>query len=101
MQAALPQLLFQTCHKYCVDTDQFTAEGPAEQQCIKNCQDKTYASFDIFEGMRKRKEPTGIVIDKAAYIGMETEHAFDTTGDYKRAGQKTMDLQGVGYFVKF
>ena len=37
MQASLPQLLFQRCHLNCVDSDNFAAETPAEQACIKNC----------------------------------------------------------------
>lgn len=41
-----------------------------------------YQSFELYMGVRYRKEMKAPVnVDKAAYIGMETEHANDTTGD--------------------
>ena len=40
-QHALPGLLFEECHRNCVD---FNLGAPNEQEakCIKNCQAKTY-----------------------------------------------------------
>lgn len=82
MQACLPQLLFRQCHLNCVDSETFAAETPAEQQCIKNCQDKTYQSFELYMGIQKRKLALQRqYIDKSAYIGMEVEHSNDTSGD--------------------
>lgn len=82
MQACLPQLLFRRCHLNCVDSETFAAESPAEQACIKNCQDKTYQSFELYMGITRRKAAaTRIPIDKSAYIGMEIEHSNDTSGD--------------------
>jgi len=86
MQATLPGLLFRRCHLNCVDSDNFSAESPAEQTCIKNCQDKVYQSFDLYMGIRTRKEAAArVAIDKAAFIGMETEHSNDTSGSIKEA----------------
>ena len=82
MQACLPQILFRRCHINCVDSETFSAESPAEQTCIKNCQDKVYQSFELYMGIQYRKAMQAPHnIDKAAYIGMETEHSNDTTGD--------------------
>ena len=100
MQAALPGLLFRRCHLNCVDSDTFSAESEAEKSCITNCQDKVYASFDIYMGIRGRKEALARNnIDKAAFIGMETEHSFDTSGTIDAAGQKTINLDSIKYFV--
>ena len=99
MQAALPSLLFRRCHINCVDSDNFSAESPAEISCIKNCQDKVYQSFDLYMGVSMRKEAHArIAIDKAAYIGMETEHSNDTTGEIKTPNQKLIDINGVKQF---
>ena len=81
MQACLPQLLFRRCHLNCVDSENFSAESPAELSCIKNCQDKTYQSFDLYMGVTTRKAAEARpYVDKSAYIGMEIEHSNDTSG---------------------
>ena len=101
MQATLPQLLFRRCHLNCVDSDQFSAETPAEQSCIKNCQDKVYQSFDLYMGITMRKEAQArINIDKSAYIGMEVEHSNDTAGEIGEANHKTIDVAGVRHFTR-
>ena len=79
MQACLPPLLFRRCHLNCVDSDTFSAESAAEQACIKNCQDKTYQSFELYMGITRRQEERArLNIDKSSYIGMEIEHSNDT-----------------------
>ena len=99
MQAALPSLLFRRCHLNCVDSDSFSAETPAEQSCIKNCQDKTYASFDLYMAIRTRKEAAArIAVDKAAYIGMEVEHSNDTSGRITTQNHKTIDVDSIKRF---
>ena len=99
MQAALPSLLFRRCHLNCVDSDQFTAESPSELSCIKNCQDKVYQSFELYMGIQYRKAMQAPHnIDKAAYIGMETEHSNDTTGDADMVNQITMNTVGIQQF---
>ena len=96
MQQCLPQLLFRQCHLNCVDSDNFSAETPAEQSCIRNCQDKVYASFELYMGIRKRKEAQAPVpVDKSAYIGMEVEHSNDTSGVIRYPNHKTIDVRSV------
>lgn len=86
----------------CVDSETFAAETPAEQTCIKNCQDKVYASFELYMGVRKYKEASAsTVIDRSAYTGMEVEHSNDTSGSIRTQNQKTMDVQGIERFTKF
>ena len=52
-------------------------------------------------GIRQRKEAQSRSdIDKAAYIGMETEHSADTSGGNKEAYQKTINVASVNYFTE-
>lgn len=96
MQASLPTLLFRRCHLNCVDSDNFSAESPAEMTCIKNCQDKVYQSFELYMGIRARKEAAAPVsIDKSSYTGMEVEHSNDTSGQIKTENHKTINLAFV------
>ena len=47
-------------------------------------------------GIRYRKEKNApLNVDKSAYIGMETEHSNDTTGDADHLNQVTMNLVSV------
>lgn len=102
MQATLPSLLFRRCHLNCVDSDNFSAETPAEQSCIKNCQDKVYQSFDLYMAIRTRKEAQArIAVDKAGYIGMEVEHSNDTAGDITTENHKTIDVGGIKRFSQY
>ena len=99
MQASLPQLLFRRCHLNCVDSDNFSAENPAEIACIKNCQDKVYQSFDIYMGIRVRKEAQATMpIDKSGYIGMEVEHSNDTSGEVRYQNHKSIHLRDIKQF---
>ena len=41
-QHALPKLLFEECHKNCVEFDLGAPQNDTEVKCIKNCQEKTY-----------------------------------------------------------
>lgn len=93
MQNALPSLLFQRCHLNCVDSETFAAETPAEISCIKNCQDKVYRSFELYMAITTRKEAMAPPqIDKAAYIGMETEHSNDTSGAIYTQNHQTINV---------
>ena len=99
MQACLPQLLFRRCHLNCVDSETFAAESPAELACIKNCQDKTYQSFDLYMGITTRKAAEAKpFIDKSAFIGMEVEHSNDTSGDVPAELQKIRPNEGLKNF---
>ena len=101
MQACLPQLLFRRCHLNCVDSENFSAESPAELSCIKNCQDKTYQSFDLYMGVTTRKAAEARpYVDKSAYIGMEIEHSNDTSGDVSAYYQKRAPNVGIDQFKK-
>jgi hypothetical protein len=96
MQATLPGLLFRRCHLNCVDSDSFSAETAPEQACIRNCQDKVYSSFELYMGIRFRKETLATIpIDKSAYIEMEIEHSNDTSGKIIMPNQKTIDINSI------
>ena len=47
-QHALPKILFEECHKNCVEVEFMTPKDRTELQCIKNCQQKTYQAFDMY-----------------------------------------------------
>ena len=99
MQACLPQILFRRCHINCVDSETFSAESPAEQTCIKNCQDKVYQSFELYLGVTTRKAAEAKpYIDKSAFIGMEIEHSNDTSGEVSSYYQKTAPNVGIEEF---
>ena len=101
MQASLPQLLFRRCHLNCVDSEQFSAESPAEQACIRNCQDKVYASFELYMGVNQRKDQVAAMhIDKSAYTGMEVEHSNDTSGRVYAPNHKTMNITTINNFSR-
>ena len=40
--AALPGLLFEECHKNCVEVDFQAPTSDSEKACVTNCQEKTY-----------------------------------------------------------
>lgn len=54
MQHSLPQLLFRQCNANCLDTDMFSAEKQGEILCMRNCQDKTYAAFNMYMNLRTK-----------------------------------------------
>ena len=77
----MPKVLFEECHKNCVDFDFAAAKDEYEVKCISNCQAKTYQAFEMqmrvafnFEKQRKVRE----YVDLSKYTGMEVEHANNT-----------------------
>ena len=81
MGFALPHVLFTECHKNCVDLEFNVAETHEQKTCIANCQDKTYAAFDLYMEINKRfaaRKSTRDFIDIAKYTEMEIEHGHDT-----------------------
>lgn len=84
----------------CVDSDNFSAESAPEIACIKNCQDKVYQSFQLYMGIRTRKEAMARTnIDKSAYIGMESEHSNDTGNEIIGSNQKSLNVKSVQTFM--
>lgn len=84
MQYSLPQLLFQECHRYCVDEEFSGAETQAQKTCISNCQDKTYKSFELYMQVQKRvasRRDYRHYVDISKFTGMEVEHKHDTASD--------------------
>ena len=80
-QNSLPHLLFRECHLNCVDSEVHLAETPIEKQCIQNCQEKTYASFDLMMAVKMRLEALkkhDSVLDISKFTEMEVEHGHDT-----------------------
>lgn len=77
---ALPNLLFRQCHMNCVDYENFLASDPAEQICVKNCQDKTKQAFELMLAVKMRIEAgkKTNAVDLSRFTGMEVEHAHDT-----------------------
>ena len=79
--AALPKVLFEECHKNCVEIDFQSPQTDQEKQCIKNCQEKTYQAFDMYMRVQYNfaKDTTWRDhIDISKYTGMEVEHGLNT-----------------------
>ena len=53
-QASLPQLLFSECRLNCVGDGVSDATTDAAKLCIQNCQQKSYAAFDLMMKVRMR-----------------------------------------------
>ena len=65
----------------CVESGEMTAVTDGEQLCVKNCQDKTMQSFDLFMRMShhlEKKRDYRSYIDVSRYTEMEIEHGHDT-----------------------
>lgn len=64
----------------CVDYENFLASDPAEQICVKNCQDKTKQAFELMLNVKMRIEACkkSNAVDLSRFTGMEVEHAHDT-----------------------
>ncbi len=81
MNYSLPQMLFQECHKYCVDTEISPAWTDAQVACISNCQDKTFKAFDLYMEVAQRvsaRRNARHYVDISKFTGMEVEHKHDT-----------------------
>ena len=101
-QESLPQLLFRQCHLNCVDEPEaFGAESAAEKLCLANCQQKTYAAFDLYMAVRKHTSHRAVnqVVDVSRYTGMEVEHAHNTAGLINQKQGSHMDTGAVDDFV--
>ena len=80
-QNALPKILFEECHKNCVDFDFAAPQNEQEVKCIKNCQEKTYQAFDMFMRVEYNFAKSTTVrdhVDISKYTGMEVEHGLNT-----------------------
>ena len=81
MTSALPSLLFNECHKYCVDGDFSKIETAEQQTCVSNCQEKTYKAFDLYMNVSERvaaRRNFRSYVDISRFTGMEVEHKHDT-----------------------
>ena len=84
-QNALPKLLFEECHKNCVDFELGAPQNEKETTCIKNCQEKTYQAFDMYMRVEynfAKKTTWRDHIDVSRYTGMEVEHGLNTGDKY-------------------
>ena len=89
-QHALPKILFEECHKNCVDLEFMAPKGKEELECIKNCQEKTYQAFDMYMRVQynfARKQTWRDYIDLSEYAGMEVEHSHNTANSYFQSQQ--------------
>lgn len=88
MSYALPHILFQECHKYCVNNSELrVAETDGERTCISNCQSKTYAAFDLYMQVQVRVQANKTArsfVDLSRYTDMEIEHQHDTASEFRR-----------------
>ena len=88
-QHALPKILFEECHKNCVEIEFMTPKDASELQCIKNCQEKTYQAFDMYMRVQynfARKQTWRDYVDLSNYTGMEVEHGHNTADMYEQSG---------------
>ncbi len=87
------QLLFDECHKNCVDFQFGAAVGEQDSQCIKNCQAKTHQAFDMYMRVQynfsKKKSPWDY-IDMSAYTGMDSEHGLNTANLYPESNEANL-----------
>ena len=84
-QHALPKVLFEECHKNCVEVEFMTPKEKSELICIKNCQEKTYQAFDIYMRVQynfAKNETWRDYVDISNYTGMEVEHGHNTADLY-------------------
>ncbi|MFS8160450.1 MAG: Tim10/DDP family zinc finger protein [Candidatus Roizmanbacteria bacterium] len=85
MGFALPNLLFNECHKTCVDSEISPAINKEQVTCITNCQEKTYKAFDLYLRMQviaAKQKTYRDFVDISKFTGMEVEHAHDTTNKF-------------------
>ena len=78
---ALPEILFQDCKSNCVDFEFAAPTSDNEIKCVKNCQAKTYAAFDMFMRVQynfAKNETYRDHVDVSNFTGMEIEHGGNT-----------------------
>ena len=81
MGASLPHILFNECHRYCIDSEFEVASTPEQKTCLANCQDKTYKAFDLYMNVAERfaaRKNFRSYVDISKFTGMEVEHKHDT-----------------------
>ncbi|TNV83092.1 hypothetical protein FGO68_gene11320 [Halteria grandinella] len=103
MTSALPHLLFTECHRYCVNNEFAAAETVEEKTCLNNCQQKTYAAFDLFMGVSERMEARKnfrAYVDVSRFTGMEVEHKHDTGNAIPHNHDGHIHPKGVEEFNK-
>ena len=92
-QNALPKILFEECHKNCVDFELGAPQNEKETGCIKNCQEKTYQAFDMYMRVQynfAKKTTWRDHIDVSKYTGMEVEHGLNTGDAYPMGPQANL-----------
>ena len=92
-QHALPKVLFEECHKNCVELEFMTPKEKSELTCVKNCQEKTYQAFDIYMRVQynyAKKQTWRDYIDLSNYTGMEMEHGHNTGDLYSQSSGATL-----------
>jgi len=65
--------------------DLMQAQSEDEVKCIKNCQEKTYQSFDMFMRVQynfAKNKTFRDYVDISKYTGMEVEHGLNTANLY-------------------
>ena len=85
MGYALPNLLFNECHKSCVDPEISPAFNKEQVSCLTSCQEKTYKAFELYMQMQVRASAQKTYrdyVDISKYTGFEVEHAHDTTNKF-------------------
>merc|ERR1712176_1221206 len=98
MQHSLPQLLFRQCNANCLDTDMFSAEHEAELLCMQNCQDKTYAAFNLYMQLKIRQEQIRTDYDIKSYAGLEVEQSAATIDNFPGRHPTKVPTAGVEMF---
>lgn len=104
MAYSLPQLLFTECQKYCVDNEFTTTETPEQRDCLRNCQAKTYAAFDLYMAVNQRvaaRQNFRSYVDVSRFTGMEIEHKHDTESLINHDNDGHVHPKSVQDFNKF
>ena len=81
----MPKVLFEECHKNCVEFDFAAPQNEEDLKCIKNCQAKTHQAFGMFMRVKYNygiNESIRDHIDLSKYTGMEVEHGHNTADLY-------------------
>jgi hypothetical protein len=103
MSHALPNLLFNECHKSCVDSEVHLAYNPEQITCISNCQDKVYKAFDIYMAVLNNSEQRKSYrdyVDISRFTGMEVEHRDDTANELPHHNDLHVNTAAIKSFSK-